>query len=114
MSENPPIEIDVQATSELLKQHSSEEFLLLDCREPDEHQTCRIEGSKLIPMRSIPERLEELESWKDQTLVVHCHHGGRSLRVVQFLRENGFPQAQNMTGGIDVWSQEIDEAVPRY
>ncbi len=114
MSQETPIEIDVRATSQLLQQHSSEEFLLLDCREPDEHKTCRIEGAKLIPMRSIPERLEELESWKDQALVVHCHHGSRSLRVVQFLRENGFPQAQNMAGGIDAWSQEIDEAVPRY
>ncbi len=114
MSENSPIEIDVQATSQLLQQHSSEEFLLLDCREPDEHQTCRIEGAKLIPMRSIPERLDELGPWKEQPLVVHCHHGSRSLRVVQFLRENGFPQARNMTGGIDIWSQEIDEAVARY
>ena len=114
MSENSSIEIDVQATSQLLQKHSSEEFLLLDCREPDEHKACRIEGSKLIPMRLVPDRLEELEPWKDPALVVHCHHGGRSLRVVQFLRENGFPQAQNMAGGIDVWSQEIDEAVPRY
>jgi len=97
MSETPTIEIDVQATSQLLQKHSSEEFLLLDCREPDEHKNCRIEGSKLIPMR-----------------LVHCHHGGRSLRVVEFLRENGFPQAQNMAGGIDVWSQEIDNSVPRY
>ena len=114
MSETPAIEIDVQATSQLLQKHSSEEFLLLDCREPDEHKNCRIEGSKLIPMRSIPERLQELESWKDKAVVVHCHHGGRSLRVVEFLRENGFPQAQNMAGGIDVWSQEIDNSVPRY
>ena len=114
MSENPPIEIDVQATSQLLQQHSNEDFLLLDCREPDEHETCRIEGSKLIPMRSIPDRLAELESWKDRPLVVHCHHGSRSMRVVQFLRENGFPQAQNMAGGIDVWSQQIDGGVPRY
>ena len=58
MSENSSIEIDVQATSQLLQKHSSEEFLLLDCREPDEHKACRIEGSKLIPMRLVPDRLE--------------------------------------------------------
>ncbi len=114
MTTEQPIEIDVQSTSDLLQQHSRAEFLLLDCREPDEHKTCRIEGAMLMPMRSIPERLKELEAWKEQPLVVHCHHGGRSLQVVQFLRENGFPQARNMTGGIDVWSQEVDESVPRY
>jgi rhodanese-related sulfurtransferase len=45
---------------------------------------------------------------------VHCHHGGRSLRVTQFLRQRGFAQAQNMAGGIDAWSLRIDPTVPRY
>jgi rhodanese-related sulfurtransferase len=46
--------------------------------------------------------------------VVHCHHGGRSLRVAHWLREQGFANAQSMAGGIDRWSQEIDPSVPRY
>ena len=116
MNKTPEIEISVQAVSDLIKPTEGGEpnCLLIDCREPDEYAQCRIEGSKLIPMNEISERLSELESHRDQTLVVHCHHGGRSLRVVEFLRANGFPTAQNMVGGIDVWSQEIDESVPRY
>jgi rhodanese-related sulfurtransferase len=116
MSQNPEIEISVQAVSDLLNQSDDEnqKCLLIDCREPGEYEHCQIAGSKLIPMNEIPERLSELESHRDETLIVHCHHGGRSLRVVEYLRANGFPTAQNMTGGIDVWSQQIDQEVPRY
>ncbi len=116
MTQNPEIEISVQAVSDLLKQsdEGEQQCLLIDCREPSEYEHCRIEGAQLIPMNEIPNRLSELESHKDQTLIIHCHHGGRSLRVVEYLRANGFPTAQNMTGGIDVWSQEIDPSVPRY
>jgi rhodanese-related sulfurtransferase len=90
------------------------DVLLLDCREPDEHATARIEGAKLIPMREIPERLAELEPWRNKPIVVHCHHGMRSLRVAQFLRDSGFSRAQSMRGGIEAWSLEVDPGVPRY
>jgi len=116
MSNTPEIEISVQAVSDLLKASdgADQKCLLIDCREPGEYEHCQIKGAQLIPMNEIPDRLSELESHRDQTLIIHCHHGGRSLRVVQYLRANGFPTAQNMTGGIDVWSQEIDESVARY
>jgi rhodanese-related sulfurtransferase len=88
--------------------------LLLDCRTADEHATARIEGSVLIPMQEISGRLAELEAWRDKPIVVHCHHGMRSLRVAKWLREQGFPLAQSMQGGIDAWSTDVDPAVPRY
>lgn len=88
--------------------------LLLDCRTPEEHTIARIEGAVLIPMQEIPERLGELEPWRDKPIVVHCHHGVRSLRVMRFLREKGFSQAQSMKGGIDAWSLEVDPSVTRY
>ncbi len=91
-----------------------QEFLLLDVREPGEYSTAKIENSVLIPMQQLPTRLEELAAWKEKPLVVHCHHGGRSMRVTQWLRQQGFTHAQNMAGGIDAWSQEIDKSVPRY
>ncbi len=65
-------------------------------------------------MSEITTRLDELADARDAQLVVHCHHGGRSLKVARWLRENGFAQAQSMAGGIDQWSQEIDPSVPRY
>jgi len=107
-----PIDIDVRTVKQMLD--GGEKFTLLDCREPKEVATAKIAGSTHIPMREIPARLAELGPQKDQRIVVHCHHGGRSLRVTQFLRQQGFVQVQNMAGGIDAWALEIDSSVPRY
>jgi rhodanese-related sulfurtransferase len=107
-----PLEIDVLSVKQMLDR--GERFVLLDCREPDEVATARIAGSMHIPMRDIPARLAELDSAKEGRVVVHCHHGGRSLRVTHFLRQQGFTQAQNMSGGIDAWSEHVDRGVPKY
>ena len=111
-AETTPIQITVHEVREL--QASAEPFLLLDCREPDEHAIARISGSLLLPMGLIPERMAELEAFRNQRIVVHCHHGVRSLRVARFLRDRGFAAAQSMAGGIEAWSLEIDPAMPRY
>ncbi len=105
-----PLDIDVRTVKQMLDR--GEEFVLLDCREPGEVATARIAAALHIPMREIPARIAELP--KQGRIVVHCHHGGRSQRVMQFLRQQGFEQAQNMAGGIDAWSLEIDSSVPRY
>jgi len=97
---------DLKALRDERKPH-----LLLDVRQPDEYETCRIEGSVLIPLAELPNRVAELP--KDKTIVVHCHHGGRSARAVGFLNQQGF-QAANLEGGIDAWSERIDPAVDRY
>jgi rhodanese-related sulfurtransferase len=107
-----PLEIDVRTVKQMLDR--GEKFVFLDCREADEVATAKVAGTIHIPMREIPARIGELEANKSDRIVVHCHHGGRSLRVTHFLRQQGFEQAQNMAGGIDAWSQEIDPAVPRY
>ena len=111
-SESFPLEIDVETLQRV--RESGESFLLIDCREPDEHALVRIEGSKLIPMRETPGRLAEIEPHRGERIVVHCHHGGRSLRVTQFLRQQGFETAQNLAGGIDAWAEQIDPSLPRY
>lgn len=86
---------------------------LIDVREPAEHDICRIESARLIPMRSIPEHISELDS-ADSAIVVFCHHGVRSLSVVDWLRRQGLENCRSMAGGIDLWSLQIDGAVPRY
>lgn len=112
MSDELPIEIDVQALSAM--QSSGDDFLLLDVREQVEYETAKIPGSTLLPMSELRDRVEELEEHRGRLIVVHCHHGGRSMRVTQALKEMGFPKVQNLAGGIDGWSQEIDASVPRY
>lgn len=106
-----PLEIDVRTVQEM--RDRGEKFVLLDCREASEVATAKIGGSVHIPMRDTPARLGELGD-KNEHIVVHCHHGGRSMRVTQFLRQQGFENVQNMAGGIDAWSLEIDSSVPRY
>jgi rhodanese-related sulfurtransferase len=86
-------------------------FLLLDCREPWEHQTARIEGATLVPMRQIPQKLDDIP--KDQPVVVYCHAGVRSFDAAAWLKQQGV-NAVSMSGGIDRWSMEIDPKVPRY
>lgn len=112
-----PIEIDVTSVKQLLDDSSGTEdksFVLLDVREKDENDFASISGSQLLPMSELQDRIGELETLKDTHVVVHCHHGGRSLNVTQVLRQQGFTQVQNMTGGIDDWSLQIDPEVPRY
>ena len=107
-----PVEIDVLAVNKMLA--AGEKFTLLDCREAAEVATARIAGAVHIPMREIPARLTELGADRGGRIVVHCHRGGRSLRVTHFLRQQGFAQVQNMTGGIEAWSLQVDPTVPRY
>jgi len=108
-----PLEISVADTAAAL-QSSDPRPLLLDCRTPEEHATAKIAGAVLIPMQDLPERVGELAAHRPLPVIVHCHHGMRSLRVAKWLREQGFTQAQSMRGGIDAWSQEIDSSVPTY
>ena len=95
--------------------YAGEKLLLVDVREPAEFQAARIAGAELIPMRTIPAQLQRLEAASDDaTLIVYCHHGVRSLNVVNWLREQGVNGCQSMAGGIDRWSLQIDPSVPRY
>ena len=110
--EDYPSEVSVHDTKALVESNS--DVTLVDCREPREYAIARIEGSILIPIDELADRVSELQEYREKRIIVHCHHGGRSLSVVNWLRNHGFEKAQNMTGGIDVWSQEIDSDVPRY
>jgi rhodanese-related sulfurtransferase len=109
-----PLEVSPTEAARLLAPGGSPPAILLDCRTPEEHATARIDGAVLIPMQEIATRVGELDAWRTETIVVHCHHGVRSLRVTQWLRERGFSRATSMRGGIDAWSADVDPSVPVY
>lgn len=111
MSQTLPLDVDVHSVKQQLDRGA---ILLLDCREADAVAVARIAGSVWIPMREIPVRLADLGDDRSRPIVVYCHHGGRSRQVTQFLRKQGFANAQNMAGGIDLWSQLVDPTIPRY
>jgi rhodanese-related sulfurtransferase len=93
---------------------SGRDLLLLDCRERDEHQLVHIDQATLIPMSELATRLDEIERFREREVVVHCHHGGRSLKVTQWLRQQGFTRVRSMAGGIDAWSLRINPRLARY
>ncbi len=105
-----PFEIQVEDLQAWLG--DGREVTVIDVREPHEAQICKIDAAKLIPMNEIPDRLGDLQ--RDALIVAHCHHGARSARVVQYLRQQGFTKATNLAGGINAWSARIDPSVPRY
>ena len=107
-------ETDDQATVEELKTRldRQESFLLLDVREPQEFEICRIPGSVLIPLGDLPSRLSELEGHDD--MIVHCKSGARSGKAVRLLREAGYTKARNLKGGILAWIDRIDQTLPKY
>ena len=86
--------------------------LLLDVREPDEWQFCRIEGAQHLPMSQIEQRVAELDPTRDT--VVYCHLGVRSQMVAEFLITKGFSRVASLAGGIDAWSAGVDPTVTRY
>jgi rhodanese-related sulfurtransferase len=107
--------LEISATEVKRRLDAGDKLFLLDVREPHEFALARIEGGELIPMRQIPGELQTLEAHADEcTLIVYCHHGVRSLNVVNWLRQQGIESCQSMSGGIDAWSLWIDTSVPRY
>lgn len=86
---------------------------LLDVREPWETSAVSFPGAVAMPMGEVPGRAHQ-ELDPDERIVVICHHGVRSLNVANWLRNQGFDQAQSLRGGIDAWAREIDPAVARY
>ena len=78
--------------------------LLIDVREPDEYAVAHIDGSRLIPLKTLPDALASLPS--DRQILVHCKTGGRSAKAVQLLLDHGFTRVKNVAGGMDAWLAE--------
>lgn len=106
-----PDEVTVQEMKRALDDPKSG-IKVIDVREKDEYDIAHVKGAQLLPMSEINQRFTELDP--NQQYYIHCHHGGRSMRVLLFLRERGFKHLKNVKGGIDAWSAEIDPSVPRY
>jgi sulfur-carrier protein adenylyltransferase/sulfurtransferase len=85
---------------------------LLDVRNPEEWAITRIEGATLIPLPELDRRYPELPV--DQEIVAYCRSGQRSAKAAQFLREKGYRNVKNLTGGTLRWSDDVDPTMPKY
>jgi len=88
------------------------DLLVIDVREPHEYEIAHIDGSVLIPLGELPDRLGELDGHRE--VVTHCHHGARSLKALEILKAAGFAKVRSLRGGIDAWAVNVDPSLPRY
>ena len=86
--------------------------VMVDVREQWEYDQGHIEGSIHIPLQTLPARIADVP--QDRPVVINCHHGGRSMQAVQFLRAQGRDNVTNLEGGLDRWSLDIDPSIARY
>ena len=108
----PSVPGEIDAVQLKAKLDRGDNFTLIDVREPHEFQICRIPGSKLMPLGELPKHLNELDPSAEY--VMHCKMGGRSAKAVELLKQSGFKNVTNMTGGITAWSDKVDPTVPKY
>ena len=94
-------QIKVSQLKERLAGH--EALLLIDVRQPDEHDEAHIPNSILIPLAELPQRLAELAAYRDQELIIYCKAGVRSSMACKFLAAHGFSRLFNLTEGMLGW-----------
>ncbi|MDE2712897.1 MAG: molybdopterin-synthase adenylyltransferase MoeB [Limisphaerales bacterium] len=104
-----PDEVTVQQMKEAL---AGTDIAVVDVREHDEAEIAKIDGVPMIPLSELMHRFTELDP--NQTIYLHCKMGARSLKAVDFLKQQGFKYCKSVAGGINAWAEEIDPSVPRY
>jgi rhodanese-related sulfurtransferase len=109
MTENS-IEIQPQAVKILLE--AGTDFLFVDVREPEELMLAKLKETLNIPLRFLPENIEDLRS--NSFVVFMCHGGVRSMNAAMWARKHGIEGALSMRGGIEAWALEVDTSIPRY
>jgi adenylyltransferase/sulfurtransferase len=103
-----------EITPEQLKKRidAGENLFVLDVRNPNEFQICRIPGTVLVPLPDLPNRLAEVP--RDREVIVHCKSGMRSAKAIEFLKSQGYSKLVNLTGGILGWAEKVDPGMARY
>jgi adenylyltransferase/sulfurtransferase len=104
---------DITAKELAELQRKRETVRLIDVRERDEWEICRLPNAELIPLSEFASRVLD-QVRKDEEVILYCHSGVRSERAGTYLVKNGYAKVRHLAGGIDAWSVEIDPAVKRY
>ena len=110
---NPDWELTPRQVRDLLASDDAD-IVLIDCRTEQEAAVARIDGAVLIPLQQVRQRMDDLEELADRRIVIHCHHGMRSLKMTAMLRQAGIEDVWSMAGGIDLWAIDIAPGMPRY
>jgi rhodanese-related sulfurtransferase len=98
-------EIEPSELRQLLEQREDTPFLLVDCREEEEHASESIGGDLLMPLSNFAAEVSLHLEDEERPIVVYCHLGMRSLNATQYLRAKGHPQTYSLRGGIEAWQR---------
>lgn len=97
-------DIDVKELKE--KMENGEDFVLIDVREPYEHEEFNV-GGELIPVGRFPGAMEQLQDHKEEEIVVYCRSGRRSGHIKKLMEQSGFRKVRNLEGGMLAWIEEF-------
>lgn len=88
-------------------EEAGNDSIIIDVRENAEFvgELGHIAGSRLVPMKSIPNTLEDLEPLKDKEIILVCRSGARSTTSAAILKGLGFHDVKNMKGGMLQWNK---------
>ena len=104
---------EITATELKQRLDRGDDLQIIDVREQNEYDVARLEGSKLIPLGQVVNRMGEIDESRET--VVHCKGGVRSAKAIEALKAAGFRgRLVNLKGGIAAWSNEVDPSVPKY
>ena len=103
--------IEISPTDVKKKMDSSNKLVLIDVRTKEERKIATL-GGIFISLDLLNTQIKDLDP--NIETIVYCHHGGRSSQAVTFLKQCGFKDVKNLSGGIDRWSCELDPTIPRY
>ncbi len=109
---NPAMETTPRETKKFLDEKA--DFVLIDCRLPQELALTKIEGAEHIPLQQIQQHADRLMQWRDRKVIVYCRSGGRSLQFANILKQNGFVDVKSMAGGILLWNKDVNPGGPQY
>ena len=79
--------------------------LLIDIREPEEHATGVAAGARLLPMRQLKGRLNEIPLNPEQPVLLICNTQNRSSATLRALREQGYGHVRYVKGGMSEWAR---------
>ena len=94
---------DITPAELLQRQQAGETPNIIDVRETWEYDEARMPGAQNIPLGTLPEKLDEIDAWKDQEIIVHCKSGARSASAKAFLTQQGFANVRNLVGGFQAY-----------
>jgi len=111
---DPSWEVTPRQTKKALDANGAK-TVVVDVREPHEWDITHIVGKeKLFPRDQWPQIPAKLKGHENADIIVHCRSGARSLQVAKLLRQNGFPNAKSMAGGILLWNKDVNPGGPQY